>query len=94
MLSVWPGIPPHLTKPPPPPPRPTTMAICDARQSNVEAMEVFREETEQAIDSITSLDELKYKIQDIELPATVVYQENDVLFVSIEYVNKSEINLS
>ena len=59
------------------------MASSDARQSNVEAMEVFREEAERVIDSITSLDELKYKIKDIELPATVLCQ-NHVLFVSIE----------
>ena len=50
--SVWPGLPPHLTKPSP---RRNTMANSDARQSNVEAMEVFREETERAIDYITSL---------------------------------------
>ena len=93
MPSVWPGLPPHLTKPPPPP-RPTTMASSEARQSNVEAMEVFREEAERAIDSITSLDELKYKIKDIELPATVVCQENHILFVSITYVSKPEITFS
>ena len=61
---VWPAHPPQLTQPPPPP-RPTTRPSDDARQSNVEAMEVSRE-AERAIDSITSLDELKYKRKDIE----------------------------
>ena len=79
MPSVWPGLPPHLTKYPPPP-RPTTMASSDTRKANVEAMEVFREEAERAIDSITSLDELKFKIKDIELPTTVVKKTVFCLF--------------
>ena len=66
------------------------MASSETRQSNVEAMEVFREEAERAIDSVTSLDELKYKIKDIEKKDI----ENHVLFVSIAYVSKPAINFS
>ena len=63
--SVWPGLPSHLTKPLLNPRR-STLASAEAREHNVEAIEVRREKAHLSQDSFSSLDELKIKIAGID----------------------------
>ena len=82
---------PHLTKPPPNL-RPTTLATSEARQQNAKAITICREQAQRAQDSVLSLDELKIKIEGIDLPTNALIQEeNQVLFASIEYRSKPEV---
>ena len=60
----------------------------------MEAMEICREVAEKAKDSVSSLEELQYKIVGVDLPTNaIINQEGDhLLFASIGYTNKPEIN--
>ena len=77
--SFWPGLPSI----PPPTPRPTKFARSDARQQNIEAMEMYREEAEKSIDS-TSLLELKRKTIGIDLSVGTaeINEEKQILIPS------------
>ena len=89
--SVWPGLPPLLTKPPPIQ-RPTSLACSASRQENVEGMEICREVPEKAKDSVSSLQRFYPAALGVDLPINAIINQGDrLLFASIEYTNKPEI---
>ena len=59
----------------------------------MEAMEICREVADKALDSVSSLEELQYKIVGVDLPTNAVINQGDhLLFASIGYTNTPEIN--
>ena len=96
--SVWPGLPAHLTRTPTVP-RKTTRTSSEARTAAVEAMlksvESVEIENDRVIrDSFSSLEELKTKINEINLPATtqVIEKDSAILFISVSIKTLPEID--
>ena len=82
--SVWPGLPAHLTRTPTVP-RKTARTSSEARTAAVEAMAKEIENDRVIKDSFSSLEELKTKINEINLPATtqVIEKDSAIIFISV-----------
>ena len=91
--SVWPGLPAQLTRTPTVP-RKTARTNSEARTAAVEAMAKEIENDRVIKDSFSSLEELKTKINEINLPAPtqVIEKDSAIIFISVSIKTLPEID--